>query len=89
MVMLTALDGTPYLIELVAANTDERDAADEILETLPAERHVWSDKGFLGEDWQTDWARPGIQVWTTQRDHQLVQNPPEFDRLLNSIRERV
>ena len=89
LVMLTTLDGTPYTFELVPANTDERDAADEILDTLPPESHVWSDKGFLGEAWQTDWARYGIHVWTTKRENQLVQNPPEFDRLLNSVRERI
>ena len=89
LVMLTTLDGTPYTFELVPANTDERDAADEILETLPAESNVWSDKGFLGAEWQSDWARHGIHVWTTKRENQLVQNPPEFDRLLNSVRERI
>jgi hypothetical protein len=34
LVMLTTLDGTPYAFELVPANTDERDAADEILDIL-------------------------------------------------------
>ena len=29
LVMLTTLDGTPYSFELVAADTDERVAADE------------------------------------------------------------
>ena len=89
LVMLTTLNGTPYSFELVPANTDERDAADEILETLPPASHVWSDQGFLSEDWQTDWARQGVHVWTTKRQNQLVQNPPEFDRRLNSVRERV
>jgi hypothetical protein len=36
-VMLTTLDGTPYASELVPANTDERDAADEILYALPSD----------------------------------------------------
>jgi hypothetical protein len=89
LVMLTTLDGTPYTFELVPANTDERDAADEILETLPPESNVWSDKGFLGEDWQTDWARHWVHVWTTKRENQLIQNPPAFDRLLNRVRERI
>jgi hypothetical protein len=35
LAMLTTLDGTPYAFELVPANTDERDAADEILERIP------------------------------------------------------
>jgi hypothetical protein len=89
LVLLTTLDGTPYAFELVPANTDERAAADEILDTLPPDSQVWSDKGFIGEEWQAEWARQGISVWTTKRENQKVQNPPEFDRLLNSVRERV
>ena len=89
LVMLTTLDGTPYSFELVPANTDERAAADEILDTLPSDSNAWSDKGFISEEWQTDWFRQGLQVWTTKRENQKVQNPPEFDRLLNSVRERV
>ncbi len=89
LVMLTTLDGTPYAFELVPANTDEREAADEILDTLPPGSNAWSDKGFIGEEWQADWARQGVHVWTTKRENQKVQNPPEFDRLLNSVRERI
>lgn len=89
LVMLTTLDGTPYAFELVPANTDEREAADEILDTLPPGSNAWSDKGFIGEEWQADWSRQEVQVWTTKRENQKVQNPPEFDRLLNSVRERV
>ena len=59
------------------------------MDTLPPDSQVWSDKGFIGEEWQAEWARQGISVWTTKRENQKVQNPPEFDRLLNSVRERV
>jgi hypothetical protein len=89
LVMLTTLDGTPYAFELVPANTDERDAADEILDTLPPDSNTWSDKGFIGEKWQANWSRRGVHVWTTKRENQKVQNSPEFDRLLNSVRERI
>jgi hypothetical protein len=89
LVLLATLDGTPYTFELVPANTDERPAADEILDTLPPDSQVWSDKGFIGQDWQAEWAQQGIQVWTTKRENQKVQNAPEFDRLLNRVRERV
>ena len=87
--MLTTLDGTPYAFELVPANTDERDAADEVLDTLPLDSKAWADKGFLGEEWQAHWSRQGIHVWTTKRENQKDQNPPAFDRLLNSVRERI
>lgn len=89
LVMLTTLDGIPVAFELVPANTDERDAAEEVL------WFVWncdilSDKGFLGEDWQQeqiDWH--GNRVWTAKRVNQKQQNDPEFDRWLNSVRERI
>lgn len=89
LVMLTTLDGTPFSFELVPANTDERSAADEILGTLPVRSNVWSDKGFIGEDWQALWRLNGVFVWTTKRGNQKVQNPKPFDELLNSVRERV
>ena len=89
LVMLTTLNGTPYAFELVPANTDEREAADEILDSLPPDSNVWSDKGFIGEEWQADWSRQDVHVWTTKRENQKVQNPREFDRLLNSVRERI
>jgi hypothetical protein len=89
LVMLTTLDGTPYSFELVPAHTDERDAADEILDTLPWGCQVWSDKGFIGEDWQTAWQAQGIFVWTAKRENQKEQNPAVFDQLLNQVRERI
>jgi hypothetical protein len=89
LVMLTTLEGTPYRFELVPANTDERDAADEILDTLPSNSNVWSDKGFIDEDWQTSWQQHGVAIWTTKRKNQKVPNPPEFDQLLNRVRERI
>ena len=89
LVMLTTLDGTPYAFELVPANTDERVAADEILDTLPPDSNAWSDKGFIDAEWQADWAEHAVHVWTTKRKNQKAQNPPEFDRLLNRVRERI
>jgi hypothetical protein len=89
LVMLTTLDGTPYAFELVPATTDERDAADEILDTLPPDSNAWSDKGFIDAEWQADWAEHAVHVWTTKRKNQKAQNPPEFDRLLNRVRERI
>ena len=89
LVMVTTLDGTPYSFELVPAHTDERDAADELLDTLPPQSHVWSDKGFIGAAWQAEWAHQGVYVWTAKRRNQHDQNPPESDRLLNRVRERI
>ena len=89
LVMLTTLEGLPYSFELVPANTDERDAADEILDTLSGGSNVWSDKGFIGDDWQADWHSHDIYVWTAKRQNQKVQNPPAFDQVLNQVRERI
>jgi Transposase DDE domain len=89
LVMLTSLAGTPYAFELVPANTDERDAADEILDTLPWGSHIWSDKGFIDDDWHSQWAEQGLHIWTQKREDQLEQNPTAFDRLLNQVRERL
>jgi len=50
---------------------------------------VWSDKGFIGEDWQAEWARQGVYIQTHKRKNQRKQNHPEFDRLLNAVRERI
>ena len=41
LVMLTGLGGLPHTFELVPASTDERVAADEILDTLPDGANVW------------------------------------------------
>ncbi len=89
LVLLTSLDGIPCGFELVPANTDERVAADEILDTVPAGGDVWSDKGFIGEDWQAEWRSQGVRLWSAKRENQHEQNPPAFDRLLNSVRERI
>lgn len=89
LVMLTTLDGIPYSFELVPANTDERDAADEILDTLPVGSNAWSDKGFIDEDWQSEWRNQGIFIWTAKRENQTQQNPPVFDQLLNRVRQRI
>lgn len=89
LVMLTTLAGIPYSFELVPAPTDEREAADEILDTLPTGSQVWSDKGFIDADWQLDWQAQGVYVWTAKRENQKEQNPAGFDQLLNQVRERI
>ncbi len=49
LVLVAAPDGMPIGFELVPANVDERRAAKEILERIPAAGHVLlADKGFAG-----------------------------------------
>ncbi len=89
LVALTTLDGIPVVYELVPANTDERAAADEVLDYVHG-CDIFGDKGFLGEEWQLDQAnQQGNRIWTAKRTNQAQQNAPEFDRWLNSIRERI
>ena len=89
LVMLTTLDGLPVVYDLVAANTDEREAAEVVLQRV-RDCDIFGDKGFIGDDWQADIRhRTGNRLWTAKRANQFLQNPPEFDRLLNSIREHI
>jgi hypothetical protein len=74
---------------LVPAHPDEREAADEILDTLPAGANGWSDKGFIGENWQAGWKAEGVRLWSAKRENQHEQHPPAFDCLLNTVRERI
>jgi hypothetical protein len=89
LVILATMDGMPLVYELVPANTDERAAAEEVLD------YVWNcdifgDKGFIGDEWQLEhYERHGNRIWTAKRSNQVQQNPPAFDRWLNSVRERV
>jgi hypothetical protein len=89
LVMISTLDGLPVVYDLVPANLEEREAAEAVVFSL-AHCDLFGDKGFLGEDWQAlirDLT--GNRIWTVKRDNQHVQNPVEFDRLLNRIRERI
>ncbi len=89
LVMLTTLDGLPVLYDLVSANTDERDAAEVVLQRVK-DCDIFGDKGFIGDDWQLEIRQQtGNRVWTMKRANQANQNPPEFDRLLGSIREHI
>jgi hypothetical protein len=89
LVAATTFAGLPVLYELVAANTDERAAAEEVLAQLSG-CDVFGDKGFIGVEWQQEVkAQTGNRVWTAKRVNQKEQNPRWFDRLLNSVRERI
>ncbi len=89
LVILTTLDGIPVVYELVPANTDERAAAEEVLDWV-YNCDIFGDKGFISEDWQLEQHdQHGNRIWTAKRINQAQQNSPDFDRWLNSIRERV
>lgn len=88
-VALTTFDGLPIVYELVPANTDERDAAEEVLEAV-RRCDIFGDKGFIGVEWQEKVKeQTGNRIWTLKRVNQTEQNPKSFDRWLNSVRERI
>jgi Transposase DDE domain len=88
-VALTTFDGVPITYDLVAANTDEREAAAEVLDFL-RRCDIFGDKGFIGVEWQAEVKeQTGNRVWTVKRVNQEAQNPKSFDRWLNSVRERI
>lgn len=89
LTLLSTLDGLPVRYDLVPADTDERAAVEGILYQV-SECDVFGDKGFLGVEWQERVRREtGNRIWTAKRNNQFSQNPPAFDRLLNSVRERI
>lgn len=88
-VAVTTFSGLPRAFEMVAVNTDERDAAEEVLAYLRS-RDIFGDKGFIGTQWQQEVKeQSGNRVWTAKRANQKEQNPRWFDRLLSSVRERI
>lgn len=89
LVLLSTCDGLPLTYNLVPANMDERLAAESVLYTVN-ECDILADKGFLGEDWQALIAQEtGNLVFTPKRANQSLQNPPERDAALGTLRERI
>lgn len=87
LVLLSTLDGIPGIFELVPANTDERAAADEVLDRLPRGSLVIGDKGFIGEEWQRTWSE--INILTQSRENQKGQLPKSVTKWMNGLRERI
>lgn len=89
LVMITTLDGIAVVYDLVPANTDERKAAEAIIDQVEHARII-GDKGFLGADWQKKVEeKTGNQVVTPKRKNQLIQHPAGFEKMLNHVRERI
>ena len=89
LVTVTTLFGIPIFYDLVPANTDERLAADAVLNHFIL-CDIFSDKGFIGLRWQNQvFDRTGNLIWTPRRSNQKLQNSPALDRFLFSKRERI
>ena len=87
LVQLSTLNGLPGFLELVPANTDERAAANEVLDSLPYGALVIGDKGFIGDNWKSGW--PEINILTPYKENQKKQLPKFVQRSINSLRERI
>lgn len=89
LVMISTLEGIPVLYDLVSANTEERQAAEAVLDRL-TNAEIIGDKGFLGVEWQAQiHEQTGNTITTPKRKNQKLQHPEGFERLLNHVRERI
>jgi hypothetical protein len=90
LVMLITADGIPVAFELVPANTDERDAAEEVLHAANPGSIALGDKGFIDEERQEAWEkRYGVSVYTFKRKNQHKQNSPAIQQLLIENRKQI
>jgi len=89
LVMITTLDGIAVIYDLVPANTEERQALEAVIDRIHHAKLI-GDKGFLGVEWQAQMAQQtGNILITPKRKNQTIQHPDGFERLLNSVRERI
>jgi hypothetical protein len=89
LVAVSTLEGIPMFYDLVSANTDERQAAEAVLDHFSF-CDIFADKGFLGFKWQTQiFDQTNNLIWTPRRSNQHYQNDKKLDRWLNSVRERI
>ena len=72
LVMITTLEGIPVVYDLDSANTDERLAAEAVLDRI-ANAEIIGDKGFLGVEWQAQiYQQTGNTITTPKRKNQKV-----------------
>jgi hypothetical protein len=89
LVAISTMRGVPMLYDLVPANSDERQAAEAIIDQLSG-CDLFTDKGFIGLEWQTQiFDQTNNLIWTPRRSNQYLQNTRSLDRWLSSARERI
>ena len=89
LVTISTLSGIPIVYDLVPASTDERKAAETLLDQVSG-FDIYGDKGFLGNAWQSKiYQQTGNTIWTPKRKNQLQPQPKTFERWLNGIRLRI
>jgi hypothetical protein len=89
LVAISSLSGITIAYDLVPASTDERKAAEALLDQV-AGFDLYGDKGFLGQAWQSSIKQhTGNTIWTPKRKNQLQQQSKVFERWLNGLRLRI
>ena len=89
LVAVSTFHGIPMVYDLVPANTDERAAAETVIDYFSC-CDLFADKGFLGLVWQTSiFDQTNNLIWTPRRSNQKYQNSPGLDRWLSKVRERI
>ena len=89
LVAISTMQGVPVLYDLVPANSDERLAAETIIDQISC-CDLFTDKGFIGLEWQTQiFDQTNNLIWTPRRSNQYLQNTRSLDRWLSSVRERI
>jgi hypothetical protein len=89
LVTISTLAGIPIVYDLVPASTDERKAAETLLDQVNG-FDLYGDKGFLGKAWQSEiYRRTGNTIWTPKRKNQLQPQSKTLERWLNGLRLRI
>ncbi|NJL53199.1 MAG: IS982 family transposase [Hydrococcus sp. SU_1_0] len=89
LVVISTLQGLPIAYDLVSANTDERQAVEGVLQVIHGS-DIYGDKGFIGQDWQSEVTiSTGNRIWTIQRENQLTQVSSDLKRLISRVRQRI
>ena len=89
LVAISTLSGIPIVYDLVPASTDERKAAETLLDQVNG-FDLFGDKGFLGAVWQEKInQQTGNTIWTSKRRNQYQQQSKLFERWLNGLRLRI
>ncbi len=89
LVVLSTLGGIPVAYELVSANTDERKAVEGVLQMVHGS-DIYGDKGFIGQEWQSEITKATAnRIWTIQRENQHQQVSSALKHLISRVRQRI
>ncbi|MCC5666742.1 IS982 family transposase [Nostoc sp. CHAB 5784] len=90
LVMLSTWNGIPISYDIVPANTDERIAAEGVLETVKYS-HIYASLGiyFCRLALPAIARRTGNRIWTLKRENQHLQHSDDLKRLESRVRQRV